>query len=123
DFLDREPDQGGFEYWSDEINRCGADALCGDSRRIGVSAAFFVEQEFQQTGFFVYRLYKASFGSRPNYAQFTMDRSQVLGGPSLEQSRQAFADQWGPASGVPASVSRRDGECGFRQQVVRHSAT
>ncbi|OLE55065.1 MAG: hypothetical protein AUG51_05385 [Acidobacteria bacterium 13_1_20CM_3_53_8] len=50
DFLGREPDQGGLDYWSNEMDRCGDDAACVNSRRIGISAAFFIEQEFQQTG-------------------------------------------------------------------------
>ncbi|HEY6120264.1 MAG TPA: carboxypeptidase regulatory-like domain-containing protein, partial [Pyrinomonadaceae bacterium] len=47
DFLNREPDQGGLTYWSDQINLCGPDRDCLRARRVDVSAAFFVEQEFQ----------------------------------------------------------------------------
>src|SRR5207302_10747723 len=57
DFLGREPDQGGFGYWSDQINQCQGDLACIRARRIDVSAAFFVEREFQQTGSFIYTLY------------------------------------------------------------------
>ena len=65
DFLNREPDQTGLDYWTNQITQCGNDARCIHERRIGVSAAFFVEQEFQETGYFVYRLQQASFGGRP----------------------------------------------------------
>jgi hypothetical protein len=94
DFLNREPDAGGLAYWTDQIAQCGTDARCIHERRIGVSAAFFIEQEFQDTGYYVDRFYKASFGRQPNYAEFTADRSKVTGGSSLEANKQAFADEW-----------------------------
>ena len=94
DFLNREPDNGGLAYWTNEISQCGNDAACIHRRRIGVSAAFFIEQEFQETGYFVYRFYKASFGRQPNYAEFTSDRSRLIDGTNLEASRQTFADEW-----------------------------
>jgi uncharacterized repeat protein (TIGR01451 family) len=103
DFLGREPDQGGLDYWSEQItgNSSNApapcpvnDARCINNRRINISAAFFVENEFQRTGNFVYRFYKASYGQRPTFAQFTTDRSLVPEGPQLEASKQAFAESW-----------------------------
>ena len=97
DFLGREPDRDGFNYWSDQINQCGTNAACVKSKRIGVSAAFFIEQEFQQTGSFVYRMYQASLGRQPSYAEFSADRAKVsggLGGATLAEKQQAFADQW-----------------------------
>jgi len=94
DFLDREPDPGGLAYWTNEITRCGSDVRCIHERRLGVSAAFFVEMEFQDTGYYVYRFYKASFGRQPNYAEFTSDRNKVIGGSNLEAKKQAFADEW-----------------------------
>jgi hypothetical protein len=84
DFLNREPDQSGLDYWSGRIRQCGADAECIRERRIGVSNAFFFEQEFQRTGAFVYRLYKEAYGDtvpnykyRPSYAQFISDRAKI----------------------------------------------
>jgi hypothetical protein len=94
DFLNREPDAGGLAYWTNRITECGSDARCINERRIGVSAAFFIEQEFQDTGYFVYRFYKASFGRQPSFAEFLSDRSQVGGGANLEARKLAFADQW-----------------------------
>ena len=91
DFLGREPDQGGLIYWSNEISRCGTDRACINSRRIGVSAAFFIEQEYQQTGSFVYRLYKGALGRRVPYDEFNFDRQKVIAGSSLDQSKSALA--------------------------------
>jgi hypothetical protein len=68
DFLSRSPDMSGFLFWQGEINGCGADQQCREVKRINVSAAFFLSIEFQDTGFYAYRAYKASFpdsSSRP----------------------------------------------------------
>ena len=63
DFFNREPDQGGLEFWKNQIDGCGSDQACRDIRKINVSAAFFLSIEFQQTGYLVERLYKAAYGS------------------------------------------------------------
>lgn len=94
DFLNREPDAGGLAYWTNQITQCGANVPCIRERRTAVSAAFFVESEFQETGFFVYRFYKAAFGVRPRFADFIRDRSRVVGGSDLEASKQAFAEEF-----------------------------
>jgi hypothetical protein len=65
DFLDREPDPPGFNFWTGELASCGADARCFEVKRINVSAAFFLSIEFQQTGFLAYRLHQAAFGTGP----------------------------------------------------------
>src|SRR5439155_13353442 len=62
DFLNREPDNRGFPFWTNEIDLCGTNQACIDIKRINVSAAFFLSIEFQQTGYLVERLYKAAYG-------------------------------------------------------------
>jgi hypothetical protein len=62
DFLNREPDSSGLAFWTDQITQCGTDAACIEVKRINVSAAFYLSIEFQETGFLVYRVYKAAFG-------------------------------------------------------------
>jgi choice-of-anchor B domain-containing protein len=94
DFLNRAPDTGGLSYWTREITRCGSDENCIKHQRVAVSAAFFVEQEFQRTGSFIYRFYRSSLGRRPLFQEFSADRSQIAEGPQLEQMKQAFANQW-----------------------------
>jgi hypothetical protein len=91
DFLGREPDMGGWLYWTSEINACGNNQLCINQRRIDVSAAFFASEEFQQTGSFIYRLYQTGLGRQLSYGEFTADRPRVLAGPDLEENRAAFA--------------------------------
>jgi len=94
DFLNREPDQGGWDYWAGQITQCGASQQCIHDQRLTVSAAFFIELEFQETGYYVYRFYKSSYGAKPAYVQFTADRALVPGGSQSEAARQSFADQW-----------------------------
>lgn len=62
DFLGREPDEGGFGFWTNEISACGSDQTCILSKRTNVSAAFFLSIEFRQTGYLVERTYKAAYG-------------------------------------------------------------
>src|SRR5207253_519841 len=96
DFLGREPEQGGLDYWSSQLTRCGSEQACIRVRRIDVSNAFFFEQEYQQTGAYVFRLYRAAYGNNqpfpnpnadaqfpneekklPSYATFAFDRARV----------------------------------------------
>jgi hypothetical protein len=65
DFLNREPDPSGFSFWTNQITSCGSDAACIEVKRINVSAAFFLSIEFQETGYLVYRTYKAAYGNLP----------------------------------------------------------
>ena len=62
DFLNRYPDPSGFAFWTNTITSCGADAGCTEVKRINASAAFFLSIEFQQTGYYIYRMNKAGFG-------------------------------------------------------------
>ncbi|MBV8859716.1 MAG: DUF4214 domain-containing protein [Acidobacteria bacterium] len=70
DFLNREPDASGFQFWQSNITDCGADEGCKEVKRINVSAAFFLSIEFQNTGYFVERVYKTAYGdaTSPNVA-------------------------------------------------------
>jgi hypothetical protein len=94
DFLNRFPDQDGFNYWVGSFGQCGSNQTCISDRRVRVSAAFFIEQEFQDTGSFVYRFYQGSLGRHPTYKEFMPDRRLVIGGSSLEAKKAAFAEAW-----------------------------
>ncbi len=95
DFLNREPDPGGFAYWTNEINSCGSNLQCIHSRRIGVSAAFFIEQEFQNTGFFVYRFYKATLERRLTFVEFVRDRTRLQSGQDLAAAKTSYGNEFG----------------------------
>src|SRR5437870_9170502 len=72
-----------------------------DVKRINVSAAFILSTEFQETGFLVYRMYKAAYERAPTYAEFLADtqaisQGVVVGAPGweaqLELNKQMFAN-------------------------------
>jgi hypothetical protein len=63
DFLNRDPDSSGLAFWTSEIASCGTNAQCIESKRLNVSAAFYLSIEFQQTGYLVERIYKAAYGN------------------------------------------------------------
>jgi uncharacterized protein (TIGR03118 family) len=63
DFLNREPDDAGLAFWSNEITSCGVDTTCISMKRVNVSAAFFLSIEFQKTGYLAYLTHRAAFGS------------------------------------------------------------
>ena len=64
DFLQRQPDPDGLAFWTNQITSCGADTQCIDLKRTNASAAFFLSIEFQETGYFAYRMYKAGYGDQ-----------------------------------------------------------
>ena len=91
DFLNREPDPGGYAAWQAVINGCPPGNTTCD--RIHVSSAFFRSPEFQDRGYFVYRFYPVSFGRKPDYVEFVPDLAKVSGFLSdaeLEAAKQAF---------------------------------
>jgi len=143
DFLSREPDSGGLNFWSDQITGnagnnpppCApGDQTCVNTRRIGVSDAFFVELEYQQTGSYVYRVYRAAFGNNqpfpnphpdagfpgedlkmPAYPVFAADRALVIGGSNLAQLQLDFANAFVQR---PAFVAKYPASLATAEQFV-----
>src|SRR5881396_2926787 len=70
DFLNRQPDQSGWDFWTNQITSCGTDQACIELKRINVSAAYFLSIEFQQTGYLVERIYKAAYGDATGNSTF-----------------------------------------------------
>jgi hypothetical protein len=141
DFLGREPDERGFNFWSDQIMGCGSDAGCVERRTINVSAAYVLSIEFGHTGGFVDGLYRASYGRAPNFAEFMPDTAVVAQGvivgttPNwpevLQANKEAFANAWvtraafqsaygGLSNGdfVDALISHSGGFNGNREALV-----
>jgi len=109
DFLSREPDESGFNFWSDQILSCSGDAACVEAKRVNTSAAFFLSIEFQQTGYLVHRMYQAAYGdlqSAPvplRRSEFKADTAVIGSGlvvlksgweGVLENNKQAFAAEF-----------------------------
>jgi alpha-tubulin suppressor-like RCC1 family protein len=123
DFLHREPDAPGWDHWTGEITQCTTDpskrlpgeseAQCIVRKRANTSAAFFLSPEFQNTGYFVLRVYRGSLGRMPYFGgsvpadntkdEFTRDHAAVSAGivvnNQLDQTvmyanKQAFVNQF-----------------------------
>ena len=122
DFLRREPDGPGWDHWTGEITECTTDptkrqpgeteAQCIERKRANTSAAFFLSPEFQNTGYFVLRVYRGSLGRMPHFGgsnppdvrdEFTRDAATVGAGivvndhldPAvINANKQAFVNQF-----------------------------
>jgi glucose/arabinose dehydrogenase len=112
DFLNRDGDTAGVAFWNNNIESCGTGtgaAGCRDAKRIDTSAAFFLSIEFQETGFFAYRVHKTAFGNlsgKPvpiTFNDFIRDAQQigfnvVVGQGDwqgqLAANKQAYADEF-----------------------------
>jgi hypothetical protein len=80
DFLGREADPSGLQYWMGNINQCGGEPACTDHMRVETSKAFFLSIEFQETGFFASRFYKAAYARMPTLEEFFRDKGLVSQG-------------------------------------------
>ena len=94
DFLGREADDGGLGFWSNEIVKCSGGPSCVTKMRANTSAAFFLSIEFQETGYLLYRLHKASYGAMPRRNAFLVDmqalgRGVVVGTTGWQQKLEA----------------------------------
>jgi len=78
DFFGRFPDQSGFGFWVGQIDGCNPSPACIDGARNNTSGAFFLSIEFQETGFLVYRFYKAAFGNLPNNAPVPVRYEELM---------------------------------------------
>jgi CSLREA domain-containing protein len=124
DFLGREPDEAGFNFWVNNIESCGENAQCREAKRIDTSAAFFLSIEFQQTGYLVYKTYQAAYGDLPNapvpirLSEFKPDTAEIGNGvvvnqvgweTVLENNKRAFVTRFvqrpGFSSAFPATMT------------------
>ncbi len=109
DFLNREPDANGLNFWTGEIDNCTPKPQCTELKRINVSAAFFLAIEFQETGFLVYRFYMSSYGTPGpapvpvEFLEFLADTQQMGQGvvvgvgnwqAQLESNKVAFSEDF-----------------------------
>jgi hypothetical protein len=93
DFLNRQPDAGGLAFWTSQITACGSNAACINQKRVDVSAAFFLSNEFQNRGFFIYRIFNTLAGNRPTYLEYMADLNR-LPGVNLDQEKQAYVEDF-----------------------------
>jgi subtilisin family serine protease len=95
DFLNREPDNGGLQFYLNILNGCApSDTECIRATRGALSANFFRSPEFGQRGGYVANLFNIVIGQRPktvaelsdptkverpHYAEFTADLAFLSG--------------------------------------------
>ncbi len=106
DFLNREPDTSGLNFWMNQISQCGTNVGCIEAMRVNTSASFFLSIEFQESGYLVYRFHKSAFGNLAGtpvpvrLSDFVADDQQLgqglivgqAGWPTvLENNKQAYA--------------------------------
>jgi hypothetical protein len=94
DFLGRVAEPNGFNFWYGRMtdpNQCTGQAEPCD--RIDTAKRFFESDEFQERGFYVYKLYDALLGRFPKYAEFIPDVSR-LNGPQTVQEQRLGKDQY-----------------------------
>jgi hypothetical protein len=77
DFLHREPDGGGLDFWARPIEACTT-RECVDAERAHVAHAFFEAIEFQ--GFFADRAWRAAYGRSPTLSEFLPDARSLVDG-------------------------------------------
>jgi hypothetical protein len=65
-----------------------------NTQRREVAAAFFISEENQASGSYIYDVYSGSLGRRPAFGEFSADRAQVVGGETLDTAKTAFAQHF-----------------------------
>jgi hypothetical protein len=129
DFLGREPDEAGFNFWSDQIIACGNDSACAERRTINVSAAYFLSIEFQETGGLVDGLYRASYGRAPLFNEFMPDtaniaRNVIVGHTGwqnqLATNKQEFIEAWVQRAAFRAAYDNLSDD-GYLDALINHT--
>ncbi len=94
DFLNREPEEAGFNAWVNLLRNCQPnDTKCD---RIEVSAAFFRSPEYQLKGYYVIRFYLAALGRLPTYREFIRDTQRINAptGAEVIANQAAYANEF-----------------------------
>lgn len=106
DFLGRIADPSGLLFWINNIEACLFSLPCRQVKRVDTSAAFFLSIEFQETGYLVYRAYKAAYGdafdasiptpgSPPGFPVPVIRRAEFLADtPLISQGVQVGVGNW-----------------------------
>jgi hypothetical protein len=98
DFLNRPPDDAGFNAWVAVLDRCADDGYGTahpDCDRVEISSGFYRSQEFLGRGYFLYRAYEAALGRLPHYNEFLPELGRIGQAQTvaeLEVNKNAFVE-------------------------------
>jgi hypothetical protein len=98
DFLNRAPDDAGFNAWVGVLDRCPEDGYGTthtDCDRVQISSGFYRSQEFLGRGYFLYRAYDAALGRLPHYNEFLPELGRIGQAQTeaeLEANKNAFVE-------------------------------
>ncbi len=84
DFLNREPDQAGFNAFVSLLNNCSDRFNNPTCDRVAVSSSFARSPEFRLKAEFAIRFYTAAFNRLPTYREFIRDLSTLNGATAAE---------------------------------------
>jgi len=135
DFLNRDPDAAGLQFWINEITSCGSDAACKENKRINVSAAFFLSIEFQQTGnlvrsFYVASLNRPATNNMPALVEFQRDTQAMQQGvivgqdnwqQTLNDNRDAFMKDFVTRAEFPGLYPTNDSPTQYVDKLYQHA--
>jgi hypothetical protein len=88
DFLGRVAEPDGLNFWRGRMtdpSKCTGQSEPCD--RIDTAKRFFESDEFQERGFYVYRLYDAGLGRFPKYVEFVPDVGRLNGFQTVQEQR------------------------------------
>ena len=111
DFLGREPEQGGLDYWSGELRACSGDQRAS-SRRVGVSARSLSSRNSSRPAASSIAFTKRRWDGNQTLPSFRWIETKWSVAIRWQSSRRAFADEWVTRDSFrqlyPASMSAGD---------------
>jgi subtilisin family serine protease len=84
DFLGRVAEPNGFQFWMNRMTNCPPGDSCD---RVDTARRFFESDEFKERGFYVYKLYDATLGRFPLYAEFVPEVARLNGPQTVAEQR------------------------------------
>lgn len=99
DVLNRQPDPDGLDFWSEHLRSCPTGSYCFNDSRAKLDVVFFEAGEFQEIGYFIYRLNRVAFNAAPRLTDLTADRrlfhvNDLRDEDELIPAQQKFVEKW-----------------------------
>lgn len=92
DLLGREPGKAEWDDLASFVDKCSGNVECLADQRPRAALEVFRLREFNETGFFLLRLYRLALGRDPTYAEWTRGMQQLT--TNSATSKTSFAEEW-----------------------------